>query len=83
MPFEEVNYLIARVISSAFISIVYADPPRGDESWIPTDPRFQHGVDLVSYIREHSDYSDFSIGVAGRFVLAIHMIYVSLTFSGE
>ncbi|KAI0094054.1 methylenetetrahydrofolate reductase-domain-containing protein [Irpex rosettiformis] len=40
------------------------DPPRGDESWIPTDVRFQHGVDLVSYIREQPEYADFTIGVA-------------------
>ncbi|KAI0703567.1 methylenetetrahydrofolate reductase-domain-containing protein [Cytidiella melzeri] len=40
------------------------DPPRGDEAWIPTDPRFQHGVDLVSYIREQPDFAGFSVGVA-------------------
>ncbi|KAG8899819.1 hypothetical protein FRB99_006434 [Tulasnella sp. 403] len=38
------------------------DPPRGEEYWIPTDPRFMHAVDLVRYIREEfGDY--FCIGV--------------------
>ncbi|KAA1469427.1 methylenetetrahydrofolate reduct [Dentipellis sp. KUC8613] len=41
------------------------DPPRGKESWIPTDPRFDHAIDLVKYIRAHPEFSDwFSIGVA-------------------
>ncbi|KAI0345246.1 MTHFR-domain-containing protein [Trametopsis cervina] len=40
------------------------DPSRGDESWIPTDTRFQRGSDLVSYIRENPEYADFSVGVA-------------------
>ncbi|KAF9030677.1 methylenetetrahydrofolate reduct [Hymenopellis radicata] len=42
------------------------DPPKGKEEWIPIDPRFQHGVDLVSYIRSSSQLSShFCIGVAG------------------
>ncbi|KAJ7583055.1 methylenetetrahydrofolate reductase-domain-containing protein [Mycena floridula] len=42
------------------------DPPRGKEEWIPVDPRFQHGVDLVSYIRSSPEFSShFCIGVAG------------------
>lgn len=42
------------------------DPPRGKEEWIPVDPRFQHAIDLVKYIRSSEDYNDwFSIGVAG------------------
>ncbi|TFK54614.1 MTHFR-domain-containing protein [Heliocybe sulcata] len=41
------------------------DPPRGEEYWIPTDPRFTHGVDLVSYIRSSAEFSSsFSVGVA-------------------
>ncbi|KAI3604823.1 methylenetetrahydrofolate reductase [Moniliophthora roreri] len=41
------------------------DPPRGKEEWIPIDPRFQHGVDLVSYIRSKGEFKDhFCIGVA-------------------
>lgn len=47
------------------------DPPRGEEYWIPTDPRFQHAADLVSYIRATPEFSDtFSIGVAGRRLIA-------------
>ncbi|KAF8599080.1 MTHFR-domain-containing protein [Ceratobasidium sp. AG-I] len=42
------------------------DPPRGEEYWIPTDPRFQHAEDLVTYIRQHPTFSShFCIGVAG------------------
>ncbi|KAF8643881.1 hypothetical protein AX16_008897 [Volvariella volvacea WC 439] len=41
------------------------DPPRGSEEWIAVDPRFQHGKDLVSYIRSSPEYSsEFCIGVA-------------------
>lgn len=40
------------------------DAPRGEEYWVASDPRFKHGSDLVSYIREkYGDY--FCIGVAG------------------
>lgn len=47
---------------------VFLDPPKGEEYWIPTDPRFTHAVDLVSYIRSSPEFSDvFSIGVAGHF----------------
>jgi len=28
-------------------------PTRGEEEWIPVDPNFSHGVDLVSYIALH------------------------------
>ncbi|KXN92244.1 Methylenetetrahydrofolate reductase 2 [Leucoagaricus sp. SymC.cos] len=39
------------------------DPPRGQEEWVPSDPRFTHAIDLVRYIREsYGDY--FCIGVA-------------------
>ncbi|KAH8928371.1 MTHFR-domain-containing protein [Atractiella rhizophila] len=41
-----------------------SDPPRGEESWIPSDPRFQHAIDLVKYLKEHHD-DYFCIGVAG------------------
>ncbi|KAF9792741.1 methylenetetrahydrofolate reductase-domain-containing protein [Thelephora terrestris] len=41
------------------------DPPRGQEAWIPMDPRFQHAIDLVTYIRQSEEYSsNFCIGVA-------------------
>jgi methylenetetrahydrofolate reductase (NADPH) len=41
------------------------DPPRGEEEWIPVDPNFSHGVDLVSYIRSSPEFSShFCIGVA-------------------
>ncbi|KAK1218862.1 methylenetetrahydrofolate reductase 1 [Marasmius sp. AFHP31] len=41
------------------------DPPRGKEEWIPIDPRFQHAVDLVRYIRSKAEFSShFCIGVA-------------------
>ncbi|KAF9819744.1 hypothetical protein IEO21_01835 [Rhodonia placenta] len=41
------------------------DPPRGEEYWIPTDPRFTHGADLVSYIKSSPEFSsDFCVGVA-------------------
>ncbi|KAI0929219.1 hypothetical protein AcW1_006218 [Taiwanofungus camphoratus] len=41
------------------------DPPRGEEYWIPTDLRFTHGADLVSYIRSSSEFSsEFCVGVA-------------------
>jgi len=42
------------------------DPPRGQESWVSADPRFQHAIDLVTYIRQSEEYSsNFCIGVAG------------------
>ncbi|KAG9091222.1 hypothetical protein FS749_016709 [Ceratobasidium sp. UAMH 11750] len=42
------------------------DPPRGEEYWIPTDPRFQHAEDLVTYIKQHPTFSShFCVGVAG------------------
>ncbi|CAL1705551.1 unnamed protein product [Somion occarium] len=40
------------------------DPPRGEEYWIPTDPRFSHAVDLVKYIKSTPEFSDFCVGVA-------------------
>ncbi|TFK30211.1 methylenetetrahydrofolate reduct [Coprinopsis marcescibilis] len=41
------------------------DPPRGEEEWIPSDTRFTHAIDLVSYIRASPEYSShFCIGVA-------------------
>jgi methylenetetrahydrofolate reductase (NADPH) len=42
------------------------DPPRGQEFWIPVDSRFEHAVDLVSYIRSTPEFSsEFCVGVAG------------------
>ncbi|KAI0664750.1 methylenetetrahydrofolate reduct [Cubamyces menziesii] len=40
------------------------DPPRGKEHWEPTDPRFQHGVDLVRYIKTTPEFTHFCVGVA-------------------
>ncbi|PFH54180.1 hypothetical protein AMATHDRAFT_72701 [Amanita thiersii Skay4041] len=41
------------------------DPPRGAEEWLPIDPRFMHGTDLVKYIRSNPEYSShFCVGVA-------------------
>ncbi|KAG8847860.1 hypothetical protein FRB96_001375 [Tulasnella sp. 330] len=41
------------------------DPPQGAESWMPTDTRFAHAVDLVRYIRSRAEFADhFCIGVA-------------------
>ncbi|KAH7906157.1 methylenetetrahydrofolate reductase-domain-containing protein [Hygrophoropsis aurantiaca] len=41
------------------------DPPRGEEKWTPVDPRFKHGIDLVTYIRSSPEFSSqFCIGVA-------------------
>jgi methylenetetrahydrofolate reductase (NADPH) len=42
------------------------DPARGDEYWIPTDPRFTNAADLVAYIKGTPEYKDyFCVGVAG------------------
>ncbi|KAG5645575.1 hypothetical protein DXG03_005713 [Asterophora parasitica] len=44
---------------------ISTDPPRGQEEWIPIDPRFQHAIDLVKFIRESPEFSsEFCIGVA-------------------
>ncbi|KAI0647429.1 methylenetetrahydrofolate reduct [Trametes meyenii] len=40
------------------------DPPRGEEHWIPTDSRFQFGVDLVRYIKSTPEFAHFCVGVA-------------------
>ncbi|KAI0672842.1 methylenetetrahydrofolate reduct [Trametes maxima] len=40
------------------------DPPRGEEHWIPTDSRFQYGVDLVRYIKSTPEFAHFCVGVA-------------------
>ncbi|PVF94840.1 methylenetetrahydrofolate reduct [Serendipita vermifera] len=41
------------------------DPPRGEEYWIPCDPRFSSAADLVKYIKTTPDYRDyFCVGVA-------------------
>ncbi|KAH9958319.1 methylenetetrahydrofolate reduct [Russula dissimulans] len=41
------------------------DPPRGEEFWIPADPRFTHANDVVSYIRSSPEFADaFALGVA-------------------
>lgn len=54
----------ARQLGIRNILALRGDPPRGEESWLPTDTRFQTAVDLIRYIRQHhGDY--FCIGVAG------------------
>jgi methylenetetrahydrofolate reductase (NADPH) len=41
------------------------DPPRGEEDWIASDPRFTRAIDLVTYIRSVPEYASwFCIGVA-------------------
>ncbi|KAI5117470.1 hypothetical protein M0805_007175 [Coniferiporia weirii] len=41
------------------------DPPRGEEYWMPTDPRFTHAIDLVKYIKSSPEFSSsFCVGVA-------------------
>ncbi|KAI0032200.1 methylenetetrahydrofolate reduct [Vararia minispora EC-137] len=56
----------AKAIGVQNIMALRGDPPRGEEYWIATDPRFKHAIDLVSYIRSSPEFSDaFSIGVAG------------------
>jgi methylenetetrahydrofolate reductase (NADPH) len=55
----------AKAIGIENILALRGDPPRGEEYWIPTDPRFNYGLDLVSYIRSSPEFSDaFSLGVA-------------------
>ncbi|KAF8261074.1 methylenetetrahydrofolate reduct [Lactarius quietus] len=55
----------AKEVGIQNILALRGDPPRGEEYWIPTDPRFTHGKDLVSYIRSTPEFSEaFSIGVA-------------------
>ncbi|CCA73873.1 related to MET12-methylenetetrahydrofolate reductase [Serendipita indica DSM 11827] len=42
------------------------DPPRGADSWIPSDPRFTSATDLVKFIKTTPEFRDyFCIGVAG------------------
>ncbi|KAH9066364.1 methylenetetrahydrofolate reduct [Lactarius vividus] len=55
----------AKDIGIQNILALRGDPPRGEEYWIPTDPRFTHALDLVTYIRSTPEFSEaFSIGVA-------------------
>ncbi|KAI0293541.1 methylenetetrahydrofolate reduct [Russula brevipes] len=55
----------AKEIGIQSILALRGDPPRGEEYWIPTDPRFTHALDLVSYIRSSPEFSDtFCLGVA-------------------
>ncbi|KAG5638981.1 hypothetical protein H0H81_008201 [Sphagnurus paluster] len=47
------------------LSDITKDPPRGQEAWIPMDPTFQHGIDLVKFIKSSPEFSsEFCIGVA-------------------
>ncbi|KAI9511116.1 methylenetetrahydrofolate reduct [Russula earlei] len=55
----------AKEVGIQNILALRGDPPRGEEYWIPTDPRFTHALDLVSYIRSSSEFFDaFALGVA-------------------
>ncbi|KAG8856825.1 hypothetical protein FRB91_000324 [Serendipita sp. 411] len=41
------------------------DPPRGEDHWIPSDPRFISGLDLVKFIKSTPEFRDyFCVGVA-------------------
>ncbi|KAI8451614.1 methylenetetrahydrofolate reductase-domain-containing protein [Phakopsora pachyrhizi] len=54
----------AKELGIVNILALRGDPPRGTESWVPTDQKFQHAIDLVRYIRKK--FGDwFCIGVAG------------------
>ena len=55
------------VLHMSCYNTLHSDPPRGKEHWIPTDPRFQHGVDLVKYIKSTPEFADLCVGVAGHF----------------
>ncbi|PPQ77523.1 hypothetical protein CVT25_011320 [Psilocybe cyanescens] len=64
--------LIDQVLKSAKdqgiqnILALRGDPPRGEEEWTASDPRFSRAIDLVSYIRSIPEYSSwFCVGVAG------------------
>ncbi len=67
-PFAEVRR--CRIHGRAPL-IITIDPPRGAEHWIPTDSRFQHGVDLVRYIKSTPEFADFCVGVAGHFLTTL------------
>jgi len=67
-------------VNHEYLNRFLADPPRGEEEWIPVDPNFTHGVDLVSYIRSSSEFSSyFCIGVAGR-LIHLHVVPPLLTY---
>ncbi|VDC06687.1 unnamed protein product [Peniophora sp. CBMAI 1063] len=56
----------AKALGVQNIMALRGDPPRGEEYWMPADPRFKRARDLVSYIRSTPEFADhFSIGVAG------------------
>lgn len=62
---------------SCFVLIyAFADPPRGSEHWIPTDSRFQHGADLVRYIKSTPEFAHFCVGVAGHFLASRRLLLV-------
>lgn len=53
--------------SACHLLTAFTDPPRGEEYWMPTDSRFTHGADLVSYIKSSPEFSsEFCVGVAGH-----------------
>jgi len=57
--------LIAKEHGIQNILALRGDPPRGQEYWMPTDPRFVHGIDLVKHIRSSPQFSShFCVGVA-------------------
>jgi len=60
----------AKKIGIQNILALRGDPPKGEEYWIPTDPRFSHAVDLISYISSSPEFSKvFSIGVPTRMAM--------------
>lgn len=62
----EVRTYASTLVSAPTHKGQLADPPRGAEYWIPTDPRFVHAKDLVAYIRAEPEYASyFGVGVAG------------------
>jgi len=55
----------AKALGIQNVLALRGDPPRGEEYWIPTDPRFTHALDLVTYIKSNPEFSSsFCVGVA-------------------
>jgi len=66
MPLEKVDIALreAKLSGCRNILALRGDPPAGKDDWEAVEGGFEHGVDLVRYIRkEYGDY--FDIAVAG------------------
>ncbi|KAF8461472.1 methylenetetrahydrofolate reductase-domain-containing protein [Russula ochroleuca] len=66
MPSEKVDIALreAKLSGCRNILALRGDPPAGKDDWEAVDGGFEHGVDLVRYIRkEYGDY--FDVAVAG------------------